>query len=147
MVCRLEKDSVSVIRVIKGLDSYGITSIHKAGDGSRFIIGTDDYGLFQLKISDKGDDLTRLPNHPEFNSLKVQSITEGTEGSLWISTSGSGVIQFDLTANSEQVKSLKFYDINSGLPVMMLKLYFKILKGIIGLDYTVRGSLCWHPIH
>jgi len=129
MVCRLEKDSVSVIRVIKGLDSYGITSIHKAGDGSRFIIGTDDYGLFQLKISDKGDDLTRLPNHPEFNSLKVQSITEGTEGSLWISTSGSGVIQFDLTANSEQVKSLKFYDINSGLTGNDVKTVFQDIEG------------------
>jgi ligand-binding sensor domain-containing protein len=129
MVCRLEKDSVSVIRVIKGLDSYGITSIHKAGDGSRFIIGTDDYGLFQLKISDKGDDLTRLPNHPEFNSLKVQSITEDTEGSLWISTSGSGVIQFDLTDNSEQVKSLKFYDINSGLTGNDVRTVFQDIEG------------------
>ena len=74
LVCKLGKDSVSVIKVIEGFDSYGITSIHKIGDGSRFIIGTDDYGLFQLKLSDKGDELTRLPGHPEFNSLKVQSI-------------------------------------------------------------------------
>ena len=61
----------------------------------RFILGTDDNGLFQLKISDKGEELMRFPDHPELNSLKVQSITEDSDGSFWVSTSGSGVIQFD----------------------------------------------------
>jgi ligand-binding sensor domain-containing protein/serine phosphatase RsbU (regulator of sigma subunit) len=129
MVCRLQKDSVSVIRTIKGLDSFGITSIHKIGDGSRFIIGTDDYGLFHLTISDKGDDLKRFSNHPEFNSLKVQSITGGTEGSLWVSTSGSGVIQFDMTDNYDQVKSMKSYDINSGLTGNDVKTVFQDIEG------------------
>jgi Two component regulator propeller. len=129
LVCKPEKDSISVIKVIAGLDSYGVTSIHKIGDGSRFIIGTDDYGLFQLKISDKGDELTRLPGHPEFNSLKVQSITECSEGSFWVSTSVSGVIQFDLTDNYEKVKSVKYYDINSGLAGNVVRTVFQDIEG------------------
>ena len=107
LVCRLEKDSISVVRTIEGLNSFGITSIHRIGDGSRFLVGTDDYGLFQLKISDKSYDLSRLPDHPEFNSLKVQSIAEMPDGSFWVSTSGSGVIRFDLSDNI--INSVKIY--------------------------------------
>jgi ligand-binding sensor domain-containing protein/serine phosphatase RsbU (regulator of sigma subunit) len=129
LVCRLEKDSVSVIRVIEGLDSYGVTSIHKIDDGSRFLIGTDDYGLFQLKISDKNNQITRFPDHPEFNSLKVQSITEGSEGSFWISTSGSGAIQIELTDSYEKVKSVKYFDNNSGLTGNDVKTVFQDVEG------------------
>jgi len=129
LVCRLEKDSISVIKVIDGFDSYGVTSIHKTGDGSRFILGTDDNGLFQLKITDKGEDLMRLPGHPELKSLKVQSITEDSEGSFWISTSGSGVIQIDMSDDYAAVKSEKFYDLNSGLPENDIKLVFQDFEG------------------
>jgi ligand-binding sensor domain-containing protein len=59
LICKLEKDSVSVIKMVKGSDSYGITSIHSMGDNSRFLIGTDGNGLFQLKVSDKGEELIR----------------------------------------------------------------------------------------
>ena len=56
MLCRLEKDSVSVAKVIEGFDSH-VTSIHKTGDSSTYIIGTADNGLFHLKISDKSENL------------------------------------------------------------------------------------------
>src|SRR5664280_92308 len=115
ILCRLGKDSVSVIKVIAGSDSYGVTSIHKIDDGSCFLIGTDDYGLFQLKMSDKKEELTRFPDHPEFNSIKVQSIIKGSDGFFWVSTSGSGVFMFDLNENYEKVKSVRSYDVNSGM--------------------------------
>jgi ligand-binding sensor domain-containing protein/serine phosphatase RsbU (regulator of sigma subunit) len=127
LVCRLEKDSISVVRTIEGLNSFGITSIHRIGDGSRFLVGTDDYGLFQLKISDKSYDLSRLPDHPEFNSLKVQSIAEMPDGSFWVSTSGSGVIRFDLSDNI--INSVKIYDIASGLPGNDVKTVFQDFEG------------------
>jgi ligand-binding sensor domain-containing protein/serine phosphatase RsbU (regulator of sigma subunit) len=129
LVCKMGKDSISVIKVVEGLDSYGITSIHKIGDGSGFIIGTDDYGLFLLKMSDKRNELTRIPDHPEFNSLKVQSITEGSEGYFWISTSGSGVIQFEMAENHEKIKSVKYFDINSGLTGNDVRTVFQDSEG------------------
>lgn len=129
LVCRLEKDSISVIKVIDGFDSYGVTSIHKTDDGTRFIIGTDDNGLFQLKITDKGEALMRLSGSPELNSLKVQSITEDSEGSYWISTTGSGVIQIDMSDDYAEVKSEKFYNINSGLPGNNVKKVYQDFEG------------------
>ncbi len=129
MLCKLGRDTVSVINVIEGSDSYGVRSIHKIDDGSRFIIGTEDNGLFQLKLTDKGEGLTRFPDHPEFNSSKVQSITKGSEGNFWVSTSGSGVIQFDLNESYEKVKSVKYYDDNSGLAGNDVKTVFQDIEG------------------
>ena len=66
----------------------------------QFIIGTDENGLFRLKISGSSDDLSHLEN-PEFQSLKVQSVTEDSEKSFWVSTIGSGVIRFQLSGKSQ----------------------------------------------
>ena len=129
LVCKLEKDSVSVIKVIEGFDSNGVTAIYNTGDGVRFILGTADNGLFQLKISDKVDELTRLPDRQELKSLKVQSITKDSDGSYWISTSGSGVIKFELSENYEKVKSVKFYDLNSGLSGNDVRTVYQDIEG------------------
>ena len=129
LVCRLEKDSISVIKTIEGFDSYGVTSIHPTGDKTRFILGTDDNGLFQLRLSDKGDNLVRLPGHQELRSLKVLSVTEDSEGSFWVSTSGSGVIQFHLSDNYETVTSEKFFDMNSGLSLNDVRIVFQDIEG------------------
>lgn len=129
LVCKLEKDSVSVITVIKGVDSYGVTAVYKVDGGSRFIVGTDDDGLFQLKVSDNSFNLTRIPDHPEFNTLKVQSITSGSDSSIWVSTSGSGVIQFDSSDNSEKVNSVKNFNLNSGLPGNDVRTVFQDAEG------------------
>ena len=65
MVCKIGKDSVSVIKVLEGFDSHSVTTIHKTADASRFFLGTDGNGLYQLIITDKGYDLIRIPDHPE----------------------------------------------------------------------------------
>ncbi len=139
LICKLEEGKVSIIRTVEGSDSFGVTAIHKIGDGSRFIIGTDDNGLYELKISDKNDVLTRIPDHPELNSLKVQSITQDSSGMLWISTSGSGVIQLELAGDFEKVKSVKNYDINSGLTGNNVKTVFQDIEGNIWFGLYGEG--------
>jgi serine phosphatase RsbU (regulator of sigma subunit)/ligand-binding sensor domain-containing protein len=129
LLCKLAKDSVSVIKVIEGFDSYGVTSIHATADDSRFILGTDENGLFQLTISDNKQDVSRFPEHPELRTLKVQSITGDSEGSFWISTSGSGVIQLEFSANSEIIKTEKFYNLASGLSENEVKIAFQDAEG------------------
>jgi ligand-binding sensor domain-containing protein/serine phosphatase RsbU (regulator of sigma subunit) len=129
MVCKLQNDSVSVTRVIEGFDSNGVSSIHKTGDGTTFILGTEDNGLFRLKITGTAEFPTRIPGHPELQSLKVLSITEDSNGAFWISTSGSGVIQLDMSENYSEVKSEKIYDLNSGLPGNVVRLVFQDIEG------------------
>jgi ligand-binding sensor domain-containing protein/serine phosphatase RsbU (regulator of sigma subunit) len=129
MVCKLDKDSVSVIKVIEGFDSNGVSSISKTSDGTTFILGTDDNGLFKLKISETGELLTRISGHPELQSLKVLSVTQDSNGGVWVSTSGSGVIQLDMSDNYSAIKSEKIYDLNSGLPGNVVRLVFQDIEG------------------
>jgi len=128
-LCRVAKDSISVIREIDGFDFYGVTSILKTGDGSKFILGTDDNGLFQMKLSDKGVAVKAFTDHLELRSLKVQSVTEDANGSYWASTNGSGVIQFEVSDDFESIKSERFYDLNSGLNENDVKLVFQDIQG------------------
>lgn len=129
LLCKLEKDQVSVVRVIEGFDSYGITSILKAAEGNMFILGTDDNGLYRLKLSERGEELMRFTDHPEFNSLKVQSVIKDSDGYFWVSTSGSGVIQFSMSDNFDKVKSEQNFNINSGLSGDNVKLVFQDIEG------------------
>jgi ligand-binding sensor domain-containing protein/serine phosphatase RsbU (regulator of sigma subunit) len=129
LVCKIEKDSVAIIKVINGSDSYGITSIHTTEDKSRFIVGTDGNGLFQLKMSDNKEELIRLSNSDKFNSLNIQSITEDSEKTFWLSTTGSGVVQFELTDNFEKMKSVKLYDVSSGLNGNNVKTVYQDFEG------------------
>lgn len=129
LLCKLARDSVSVIKVIEGFDSYGVTSIHTTPDDSRFLLGTDDNGLFQLKIGDSKEEVTRFPEHQELRTLKIQSITEDSDGSFWISTSGSGVIQLELSPNLESIKSEKFYNLASGLSENEVRVVFQDAEG------------------
>jgi len=129
LICRLVKDSVSVNGVIEGFDGSGVTSIHRTDDSTRFVIGTDDNGLFQLRISDKGNVLTRFNDHPEWKSLNVQSINEDSDHSLWVSTFKSGVIQFHYSDNYETVKSVRTYNSNSGLTGNDVKSVFQDIEG------------------
>jgi len=137
LVCKLVKDSLQIIRSIDGFDSYPVTSIHKRGDENQFIIGTDENGLFRLKLSDSGEELSRLEN-PEFESLKVQSINEDSEGSLWVTTIGSGVVRFQISDLNE-VTSIKLYNINSGLAGNDVKSAYEDLQGNIWFGFYGEG--------
>ncbi|MCX6254577.1 MAG: hypothetical protein NTV31_08895, partial [Bacteroidia bacterium] len=129
LICRLDKDSVLVKEVIEGFNDSGITSIHHTGDSSRFALGTDGNGLFQLIVSDKGNILTRFRNHPEWESLNVQSISEDSGKNLWVSTFGSGAIQFHLSDDYETVQSVRHYNDNSGLTGNDVKSVFQDIEG------------------
>jgi ligand-binding sensor domain-containing protein len=138
-VCRIVKDSVSVTDVINGFEDSNITSIHQTGDSSRFAIGTDESGLFQLYISDKGNDVTRFRDHQGLDSLRIQSITSDSDNFLWISTFGSGVVQLHLSDNYETVTSVRSFNTGSGLNTNDVKTVFQDIEGNFWVGYYGEG--------
>jgi ligand-binding sensor domain-containing protein/serine phosphatase RsbU (regulator of sigma subunit) len=129
LICRFGKDSLSVVGSVNGIDNSVVTAIHKTDDSSRFIIGTDDQGLYLLTMTDKGNNLEHFLNHPELRSMYVQSISEDTEKSYWVSTIGFGAIQISLSDNYQTVKSIKYFNLNSGLSSNDVKTVFQDLEG------------------
>ena len=139
LICKLDKDSVSVTGIIEGFEYSSVTSIHQTYDSTRFVLGTDGNGLFQLRITDKGNVLTRFRDHPEWESLSIQSISEDSDNYLWVSTFGSGVIQFHLSDDYETVKSVRLYDINSGMTANDVKSVFQDIEGNYWIAFYGEG--------
>lgn len=129
LMCSLVKDSVSVMDVIEGFNYSGVTAIHKTDDSTRFVIGTEDNGLFQLRLSGNGNTLTRFHDHPEWTSLQIKTIFEDSGHDIWVSTIGSGVIQFQLSDNYDKVNSVRQYNVDTGLGSNDTKLVFQDSEG------------------
>jgi ligand-binding sensor domain-containing protein/serine phosphatase RsbU (regulator of sigma subunit) len=129
LVCKMDGELISVIEVIEGLDYSNVTSIHNTEDSTMYLIGTDGNGLYQLRMSDKGNKLSRFINHPEWDYLDIQSISEDSRNDLWISTFGSGVIQFHLSDDYKSAKSVRLFNVNSGLIANDVTLVFQDIEG------------------
>lgn len=139
LMCKPGKDSVSVIKTIGNFDSYGITSIYKADGG--FVLGTDGNGLFVLKINAESEDLRRLPDMQDLESLTVQSVTGDSGKSILVSTLGSGVIQLEFSENLDKVVSAKYYDMNSGLPDNDIRTVYQDIEGNYWFGMYGKGIL------
>ena len=129
LICRVERDSVRVISVVEGFDYSGVTAIHPTDDPARFFIGTAGNGLFKLTLKENGNSLARFADYPEWKTLNVQSIMEDRERNFWISTFGSGVIQFRLSSDNESANDVKTYDNFSGLNNNDIKTLFQDIEG------------------
>jgi ligand-binding sensor domain-containing protein len=101
LICDLEKDSVFVKAEVEGFDYSSVTAIHRIGDKSLFLIGTDGNGLFMLRLTNEGNILSRFVDNMEMRSLSVQSVYEDSDNNIWVSTFGYGVIQFTSTDDYE----------------------------------------------
>jgi ligand-binding sensor domain-containing protein/serine phosphatase RsbU (regulator of sigma subunit) len=129
LICSLGKDSVIVKDIVDGFDNSAINTIQKTDDSTRFLVGTEDNGLFLLRLSENGKILTRFSDHPELSALRVKSICEDSGHSFWMSTFGSGVIQFRISENYESVNSIRHFNPQTGLDSDDAKLVFEDAEG------------------
>ncbi len=118
------RDSLIVRDIIEGFDYSAITSICKTGN--IYLVGTEDNGLFLLKI-ENGISLERIKDYPEFTGYNVRSIYSDSDSRIWVSTYGSGVIQFRLD-NFGNVSQVHRYNYSSGLASDDVRLVFRDLE-------------------
>jgi ligand-binding sensor domain-containing protein/serine phosphatase RsbU (regulator of sigma subunit) len=129
LICSLRNDSLIVDNTVEGFDYANITAIHNTSDSNIFIVGTEDNGLFRLNISGNGAVLSRFVDQPLWNSINVQSIYKDDNNNFWISTFGSGVIQFKFTDGFSGVTSVRNFNTGSGLPGNDVKEVFRDIEG------------------
>ncbi len=139
LICNLDKDAVVVSGVIEGFDYSAITSILQVGDSSDFIVGTDGSGLFKLHLSGTGNTLSRFKNNPELESLSILSMIRDSENNLWISTNGSGAMQFSFSDNYDAITSTRRYNNQSGLIIDFIKTVFQDIEGNIWFGTNGAG--------
>lgn len=129
LICSLRDDSVLVDNEVEGFDYANITAIHNTPDKNIFIVGTEDNGLFSLILTDSGAELTRFADRPAWQTINVQSIYEDNDHNFWISTFGSGVIQFRLQDDYSGVTSVRNFNSETGLAGNDVKAVFRDMEG------------------
>jgi len=129
LICRFSSDSVSVLNTIEGFDYSAVTAIHPTENPAKFVVGTDGNGLYLMNVNGTEFLLERFKEYPAWSTLSVQSIFVDREKNLWISTFGSGVIEFNLSSDLRSVSDVKTYDINSGLVNNDIKAFFQDIEG------------------
>ncbi len=129
LICSLNENLVSVVDTVDGFGDSGVSAIHMMNESTTFIVGTDGNGLFQLRITDKDNILSRYPGHPDWESLDIESISEDSEKNIWISTFGSGVFRLAPGDNSVSPVIAGQYYTNSGLASNDVKTTFQDMEG------------------
>ena len=127
LLCNIN-DTVQVRNSIEEFEYSGITGINSTGRNGEYIIGTENYGLFRLRLNDTRFSVDRFSDHSEWSALNVKSIFIDKENKIWVSTNGSGVIQFTLSDNGE-VNTMNLYDSSTGLVSDDVRLVFQDMEG------------------
>jgi ligand-binding sensor domain-containing protein/serine phosphatase RsbU (regulator of sigma subunit) len=139
LICEVKADSIKTLKVIEGFDYSRIISIHQMNDSTRFIIGTDGNGLFQLQLTPDNSILSRFTGYPELETLTVRAITEDSEKNLWISTSETGAVRLTLNSKDETLQSVRFLNKTSGLPGDNVTLVFRDLEDNYWIGFNGAG--------
>ena len=139
IICNLEKDSVSVIGAIEGFDYSTVRSIHRTGNNSVFIVGTEGNGLFRLKMNENGYKLERFTGYPDLEALNIQSITEDSDKSVWIATIGFGAIQLQFSENFETIETIQHFETGTGLTSNDVKTVYKDKEGNYWMGFSGEG--------
>lgn len=137
--CTVDNDTITVKEKIEGFENSNITSIHSATDSIRYIIGTEDNGLFQLVLNIGKTEPSRFKSHPEWSSLKVKSITRDSENYFWIATTENGVIQFRFTDKEGTIGTVRHYNTGSGLIHNDVRLVYQDSEGNFWFGLDGRG--------
>ena len=129
LICRLEQDSVRIISTVEGFNYSSVTEITPTDNPSVFLIGTDGDGIFKLKMDSPVKVPERFKELPGWQMLSVQSILKDRDENYWISTFGSGVIQFRFSSDTETPKDIRNYDMATGLISDDVKVLFQDFEG------------------
>jgi ligand-binding sensor domain-containing protein/serine phosphatase RsbU (regulator of sigma subunit) len=137
--CSLKIDTVSVIEVIGDFNYSSVTAIHATADSPVYIIGTKEDGLFHMRISDDKYELKPLLDLTELEFINIQSITEDSEGYLWISTFGSGIIRLKFSEDFETIESFLHYRTETGLTANDVTMVFQDFEGNYWVTFYGEG--------
>ncbi|HLN21179.1 MAG TPA: SpoIIE family protein phosphatase [Bacteroidales bacterium] len=138
VICELQQDTIIVENKLEGFDYSTVSAVCQLKAGSAMIAGTEDNGLYILKGKDGIYESTRLTYNDDWNYLSVKSIMSDNEGRIWVSTFGSGVVQFSLT-DDYKIDKVNFYNSENGLASDDSRVVFRDLEGNYWIGLFGKG--------
>jgi len=108
-----EQQTPSLVGSIEELSYLPVKSIIPKVSGNGYWVATDDAGIFHVTVGENRFSTFRL-DIPELEDVQVQSVYEDTQGALWISTFGKGLIRVFLSEQMNVIKTT-IYNNSNGL--------------------------------
>jgi serine phosphatase RsbU (regulator of sigma subunit)/ligand-binding sensor domain-containing protein len=139
LYCRIDRDSVKIVRIVKGIEYLKVQAIQPLNEEGLYIIGVAGDGIYRLSIDNDNPILSRFPDHPELRSLEVNSIFGDRSGNYWISTNGSGLFEIKISGNGDRLESEIYYNKSSGLAGENIRTVFQDREENIWIGYYGEG--------
>jgi len=110
---REELQTLTFIVSNEELAYFSVKAIIPKVNGNGYWVATDDAGIFYVTVNENRFS-TSLLDIPELEYAQVQSVYEDTQGALWISTYGKGLIRVSLSEDLSVIK-INSYNSSNGL--------------------------------
>lgn len=100
------------------LEGQSVQSISKRIEGDAYWIGTNNNGIFELKINDINSDHmeTMVTQLGFLQNLSVVSIGETKNKDLWVATKHKGLIKIDFNYDNKKPVQFSYMNKNTGFP-------------------------------
>jgi ligand-binding sensor domain-containing protein/serine phosphatase RsbU (regulator of sigma subunit) len=114
------------LKEVPALNYVKIQSVINAKEKNAYWIGTEDAGIFFLRMKQDSLQLTAITsNQYKLNYENVQDLTLDKDSNLLVSSYTSGLLKLVLDPENESlVKAIQQYNANNGLPTNFIKCAF-----------------------
>lgn len=127
IVFNIQSDTIIINSTLEAFDYSAVTALCPIADRSVVIAGTEDYGLYLIKEQNGVYESVPL-NEGDWNTLSVRSIYYDNADNIWIASSGSGVLRFNLSEDLNAI-NIKNYNTETGLPSDEARTVFRDVEG------------------
>ncbi len=149
--CKIVNDSLSVVSTIEGIEYTKVQSLLRLKQSDIFIAGTEGSGLYVISLNNDKPIVKRPDNKLIPNNLDIRSVFEARDGTLWISTFGSGLLNAKINRETFEIESVLIFDTSKGLQSNDVKCVFEDFEGNIwaglygeGLSMLSSQAFCFY---
>ncbi len=136
-----KNDTAWLVSKISQIPSTAINAIKKKSNSDTWLIGTQDEGLFCLKVGKNGEpeEIFKPESVASIKTASILALTEDSRGHIWLSTRGEGVYKIDLSDDSRSVTRFTNYNETNGLGSANTRDVFEDKEGNIWIGTYGNG--------
>ncbi|MCD4769457.1 MAG: SpoIIE family protein phosphatase [Bacteroidales bacterium] len=139
------EDRLELIYEAPELTYLKVQTITRFPGEDKFIIGTEDDGIYVANIIADSVAVSRLTDDETINILRVQSVIFDRNGYLWISTFGDGAYKLTFDDERKSISSIDHFFSETGLSGNDVRSIYQdsegnIWMGLFGNGISILGS-------
>jgi len=143
---RFRGDALEMVYESPELEFTKIQAIVYQEQCNRFILGSEDDGVYSAVVSKDSVIISRISDDDAINRARVQSLLFDNNGNLWISTFGDGAFKIVFSDEDKRIiRHIETFNSTSGLLTNDIKTLFQdsegnLWLGLFGEGLSILGS-------